>query len=286
MNKSYFYNNWRFFISTPAILWQCIFLFLPMLIIACVSFLEIENGSIVGLTFNNILSVIDSTHLYVIFRSVILALSNSILCLLVAYPVAYFLSFRVHKNKNLALFLLTLPFWINFLVQVYAWFFILDRNGILNSLLINLGILSDPLHILNSIGSILLVMFHGYLPFMILPIYNILEKLDKRLIEASMDLGASRFYTLFKVVLPMSFSGILSGYMLVFVLSFGEFAIPSLLGGDKYLFVGTLISYYFLSIRNFVQGAAFTFLSASVLLLAIFLSYLALKYFIGGRKYE
>lgn len=280
--KSSFFKNWRSFISLPAILWQIIFLFVPFFLLFISSFLDYRDGSFYGFTVQNYFYVINSTHFLVIFRSVVLALLNASICLIIGYPVAYFLSFRVTKHKNFALFLLTLPFWINFLVQVYSWFFILERNGILNTFLIKIGLISEPLHILNTLAGILIVMFHGYLPFMIMPIYNVLEKLDKKLVEASLDLGASHFYTIFKIILPLSFSGLMAGFLLVFVLSFGEFAIPSLLGGDKYLFVGTLISYYFLSIRNFAQGAAFTFLSSFMLVLAILGSSLGLKFLIGG----
>lgn len=282
--KNFFSQQWKFFISMPAILWQSIFLLLPLCILFFSSFMLFKSGNFVKFTFDNYRAVFNLTHFYVILRSIFLAFLNSCLCLIVAYPVAYFLSIRVTKFKNLSLFFLTLPFWINFLVHIYSWFFILDRYGLLNSILVKLGIISEPIHILNTVGAMMIVMFHGYLPFMIMPIYTVLEKLDKQLIEASLDLGATRLYTLFKVIVPLSFTGILAGFALVFVLSYGEFLIPSLVGGGKNLFVGTLISDYFLSIRNFYQGAAFTFLSAAFLGLALFICYLILKYLIGVKK--
>lgn len=282
--KKIFFQEWKFFISMPAILWQGIFLLLPLCILFFSSVMLFKDGHFVRFAFENYKSILNLTHFYVIMRSLFLALLNACLCLIVAYPVAYFLSIRVIRFKNLSLFFLTLPFWINFLVHIYSWFFILDRYGLLNTILVKLHIISEPIHILNTVGAMIVVMFHGYLPFMIMPIYTVLEKLDKQLIEASLDLGATRLITLFKVVLPLSFSGVLAGFSLVFVLSYGEFLIPSLVGGGKNLFVGTLISDYFLSIRNFYQGAAFTFVSAVLLGLALFLCYLILKYLIGIKK--
>lgn len=283
--KKLFFKNWLFFVASPAILWQAIFLFLPLLVLFLLSFIA-HTQDTYALTLDHYRAVFNSAHVMVIIRSTFLAFLNSWFCLIIAFPVAYFLAIRVQRFKEFSLFLLTLPFWINFLVHVYSWFFILDRDGVLNNFFIKIGLISEPLHIMNTLGAIMIVMFHGYLPFMILPIYTILEKLDKQLIEASLDLGATRTYTFFKVVLPLSFSGILTGFCLVFVLSFGEFVIPSLVGGGKSLFVGTVISDYFLSIRNFEQGSAFTVLSILFLGLALYICYLLLKYLIKGKVSE
>jgi spermidine/putrescine transport system permease protein len=280
--KKLFYEDGAFFISIPAIFWQVLFVILPLSILFISSFLTYQ-GNLTRFSFDQYRLVFNLTHFYVIARSLLLAFFNSILCLIFAYPVAYYLSIRVTRFKSLSLFFVALPFWINFLVHIYSWFFILDNNGLLNNFLINFGFIDKPLHFINTIGSMILVMFHGYLPFMILPLYTVLEKLDKRLIEASLDLGANRTYTFFKIVLPLSYSGASAGFFLVFVLSFGEFLIPSLLGGGKTLFVGTLISEYFLVIRSVPQGAAFTFLSAAMLCLGLLFSHILLKYFFKGK---
>ena len=281
--KKLFYEDGAFFISIPALLWQLLFLILPISIMFIASFLIYKSGTFTKFTFEHYKSVFDLPHFYVIFRSVILAFFNSTLCLIFAYPVAYYLSIRTTRYKNLSLFFLTLPFWINFLVHIYSWFFILDYAGLLNNLLIKLGIIKTPVHFINTVGSIMLVMFYGYLPFMILPLYTVLEKLDKRLIEASLDLGATKTYTFFRIILPLSYTGASAGFFLVFVLSFGEFLIPSLLGGGKTLFVGTLISEYFLVVGSLPQGAAFTFVSALILILSLLFCRLLLKYFFRGR---
>lgn len=281
--KKNFYKDGSFFITLPALFWQLLFLILPISLLFLASFLVYKDGIFVKFSLDQYRAVFNLSHIYVILRSLLLAFFNSWLCLIFAYPVAYYLSIRSTRYKSLSLFFLTLPFWINFLVHIYSWFFILDNDGILNNLLLKFGLINFPLHFINTIGSIMLVMFHGYLPFMILPLYTVLEKLDKKLIEASLDLGANRVYTFFKIILPLSYSGASAGFFLVFVLSFGEFLIPSLLGGGKTLFVGTLISEYFLVFRNVPQGAAFTFLSASILGLGLLFSYFVLKYLFRGN---
>ena len=234
-------------------------------------------------TLNNFIDVLNSTHLIIIFRSIILALFVSILCLIIAYPVAYFLAFKADKWKSFYLFLLTLPLWVNFLVQVYAWFFVLEKSGIINKILISLGLISEPLHMINNMFAIILVMVHVYLPFMIMPLYNVLEKFDVQLIEASLDLGASKWTTFFRITFPLSLSGVYLGFFLVFVMSFGEVVIPLLMGGSKNLFVGTLISEYFLGARNMPRGSAFTFLSTIILILVLLILYRLLKKKIKGR---
>jgi len=274
--KKIFLDQVSFFFSLPALVWQTIFLGLPMLVIF---YLSITDGNFFGLTLEHFRSVVDYTHFKVIFRSLITAFISSMLCLIIGYPVAYFLAFKVKKGRNFLLFLFTIPLWVNFLVQVYAWFFILEQGGLLNRALLSLRITSHPFHMINNTFAVILVMVHVYLPFMIMPLYNTLEKFDKQLIEASLDLGAGRWTTFRRVTFPLSLSGINLGFFLVFVMSFGEVIIPLLLGGNKNLFVGTLISDYFIWSRNVPQGAAFTILSILVLSATMFCLYL-----FTGRK--
>lgn len=203
-----------------------------------------------------------------------MAITNSFLCFLVGYPVAHFVSFSAGKFKNFCLFLLILPFWTNFLLHLYAWFFVLERSGFLNNILLSLGLITHPLHLLNSIWTVVAIMLYCYLPFMVLPIYSALERFDRNLLEASADLGATPWQTWRRIVFPLSFTGIQSGFFLVFIPSFGEFVIPGLLGGEKYLFVGTVISQYILGNRTLSLGAAFTVLSCASVLLFIGLIYI------------
>lgn len=182
------------------------------------------------------------------------------------------------------IFLLALPFWINFLLQVYAWCFILERNGLINLLLLKLGIIHEPLYLMNNMFSVILVMIQAYLPFMILPIYSGMSRFNKHLIEASYDLGASAVYTFWHITLPLTISGIKTGFLLIMVMTFGEFTIPTLLGGGKKLFVGTLISEYFFTSRSMSQGSAFVCASGLALCLAIFVVSRIFKLICGDAR--
>jgi len=259
-------NRLSYFISLPAIIWQVFFLWLPFLIVISASIYVRSTG----FTFSFYETLITGTHARIILRSLLMALFNALCCLIVSYPVAYFISFRAKGWKNLLVFLLTLPFWVNFLVHVYSWFFILERNGLFNKLLQALHIISEPLHLINSLFAVGIVMFQVYLPFMILPLYVVFEKFDLRLVAASMDLGASKRETFWRVTFPLTLSGAKLGFFLVFGMSFGEYIVPQLLNGGKFAFVGTLISEYFIVYRDFATGAAFTCLSALVLLIVVF----------------
>lgn len=246
-----------FLASIPALMWQLLFLGLPL---AIMIFLSLSSGLSY---YKTLLSEWVFTH--IIIRSLLLAIGTAFTCLLCAYPVAYFLAVYVKRFKGFYLFLLTIPFWTSFLVQIYAWFFLLERNGIVNNLLVKIGVINDPLPLANSFFAIFLVMVYCYLPFMIMPLYSILEKMDMRLHEASADLGATPLQTFLHVVVPLSMPGIKTGVLLVMVPAFGELAIPTLMGGGKYMTVGSLIYHFFVVARDNPMGAAFTVLSGIIL---------------------
>lgn len=258
-----------FFLITPAFIWQVAFLVVPFIFIIVLSLSAGQGSHLVqSFTLDNFYEIFHFSQLKIIVRSILLASVTATASLLIAYPVAYFLALYIKRFKFLFLFLLSIPFLINLLVQVYAWFFILEKNGVINHLLSALGLISKPVNFLNSYFAIYLVMFHVYLPFMIMPIYSSLEKIDARLIEASYDLGASFRTTLWHIILPLSMPGVQAGFFLVYVVSFGEYVIPSLLGGMKLFFVGTLISEYFFIGKDWHLGAAFTCLSCGLLFLS------------------
>lgn len=260
-------REFSFFMAVPAIVWQVLFFVLPLMSMVLFSVVKTTTG-IWGYQFSldHYRALFDVMHIHTIFRSTVLALSTAATCLLLAYPVAYFLAVKIKYWKNLFLFLLVVPLWTNLIVLAYAWFFVLDRSGLINFILLRSGIIAEPLPLLNSMFSIFVVMVYCYLPFMVMPIYTSLEKLDTRLLEASADLGASSVQTFFRITLPLSLSGIKTGFFLVFIPSFGEFVIPSLLGGDRKLMVGSLISHYFLLVRDGAAGAAFTITAALILM--------------------
>lgn len=261
-----------FFLVTPASIWFFAFLIIPILFVIVLSFSVGEGSQLVhSFSLQNFKDICNFAHLAIIARSILLASFTAGASLILAYPVAYFLALRVKKFKFLFLFLLSIPFLINLLVQVYAWFFILEKNGLFNHLLSFFGLVKKPISFLNSYIAIYLVMLHVYLPFMIMPIYSTLEKIDVRLIEASYDLGASFYKTFRHIILPLSMPGVKAGFFLVYVVSFGEYAIPSLLGGMKLFFVGTALAEYFFIGNDWHHGAAFICMSCGILFLTAIL---------------
>jgi len=257
-------RNITIFYSIPAIMWQVLFLCVPLAIVLYFSFTH--QLDIYSFTLAQYKTVLNLAHFKIIFRSLLIALGTATICLFLAYPVAYFLALHVtDKWKNILLFFVTLPMWINFLVQIYSWYFLLERHGLINKSLMSIHLINTPLQISNNMFAVFVVMIYCYLPFMIMPLYATLEKLDMSLLEASADLGATHWETFIRVTLPLSLPGIRTGFLLVLVPAFGEFAIPALIGGSKYLMVGSLITYYFLVVRDSALGSAFTCLSGLIL---------------------
>lgn len=276
-----------FSLGSPAMIWQVLFFYLPLAIIFISSFVYItDTGTFGGITLQKISFFLRPVYLKVILNSLVLALSNACICLTIAYPLAYFLTFNSKKFKNVLLFLLIVPFWTNFLLHVYAWFFVLEKQGFINQFLQLIGIIDTPLHLLNTPFAIMIMMVYYYLPFMVMPLYSAMEQIDNRLIEASYDLGASWFHTLRHVILPLTKRGLQAGFFLVFIPSFGEFAIPELMGGDKWMFVGTVISSFILDEQTSSLGAAFTVVASVCLLLGAILLYWLIDRIIPGRAYE
>ncbi len=267
-----------FAIGSPALIWQIIFFYLPLLLMMVSSiFILSEEGAIQGFTFQNFSSLLSKTHFSIIFSSITLALSTAFFSLLIAYPLAHFIAFKGGRYKTLMLFFLIVPFWTNFLLHVYAWFFVLEREGFLNTLLKKIGLIHEPIHFLNSIFAVMLMMVYCYLPFMVLPVFSTLERFDRRLLEASNDLGASWKKTFRNVMLPLTLPAVRAGFFLVFIPAFGEFIIPELMGGDKRYFVGNVVSQYVLGSETGGMGAAFMVLSCISLIATVMLIYIAFK---------
>lgn len=267
-------NEFHFFMAMPAVAWQILFFYIPVTLVILLSFVKtVHMQGAPIFTLEHYGYLIAPLFFWVIARSLVLALVTACICLALAYPVAYVLAVKIERYKNIFLFFLILPFWTSLMVQVYSWFFVLEHNGLLNTIFLKLGLITQPIHMLNTTFSIYLVMVYCYLPFMIFPLYTALEKIDKKMFEAAADLGASQWQAFRKITIPLSMPGVKAGFFLVFVPSFGEFVVPILLGGGKQLFVGPLITQYFLSARNPYLGAAFTCLSGFILLIAITLLY-------------
>jgi len=264
-----------FMLACPALLWQSIFLYTPFIILVLHSVFDIVPGTqVYSFTLAYYAQIFNSLYFHVIIRSLFLATLNAFICFLIAYPVAYYLAMKGPKRiKTFLLFSLILPSWTSLIVQIYAWFFLLEKNGFFSRFLVALGIISPSYHLLNNYFTIVLGMVSCYLPFMILPIYAVLEKMDKRYLEASADLGADRFATFRRVVFPLSLPGVYAGLLLVFIPSFGEFAIPTLLGGAKYVFWGNIIVDKFLRSRDWRAGAALAIVGVLLPVLVLLFGY-------------
>ncbi|MBE6855455.1 MAG: ABC transporter permease [Ruminococcus sp.] len=225
-------------LSLPYLVWMVIFILVPIVMMAFFAFTN-EDGS---LTIKHISDVGQYANIFV--RSIWLALIATAICLVLAYPIAFFLS-RIDKHKQGTMLLLVmLPMWMNFLLRTYAWMTILGNNGILNYLFSLVGL--GPYKLINTSGAVVLGMVYNYLPFMILPLYSVMEKIDKSVIEAANDLGCNAAGVLFKVILPLSVPGIMSGITMVFVPAISTFIISRMLGGGSNLLIGDLIEMQFL----------------------------------------
>lgn len=209
----------------------------------------------------------------IIFRSIYFGGMTTILCFLIGYPVAYHISFKMRRYKDALLILFIIPFWVSFLLRTYAFMTLLDERSFINTFLISLGIIKEPIQFLYTDFAVLTVMVYDYLILMVLPLYATLEKLDRSLLEAAATLGATPVSTFFRVTLPLSMPGILAGSILVFVPAVGEFVIPELVGGPQNYMIGNLIYGIFMGARNWWIGSALSILFIAFIL-AIVIAYI------------
>ena len=235
-------NNSKFkILSVPYVVWMLIFTIIPLALIIIFAFTDRNVG---GFTFENIQFA--ARYLPVLVKSVYLAAVATVICLVVSYPLAYIMSKMSLNHQKTMMMLVMLPMWMNFLLRTYAWMSILETNsGFLNKFLGLLGF--EPVHIMYTQGAVILGMVYNYIPYMILPLYTIMLKIDNRLIEAAQDLGCNTFNVFNKVIIPLSFPGITSGITMTFVPAVSTFVISQLLGGPKNNLIGDLIESQFVS---------------------------------------
>ncbi len=265
----------------PATLYLTLFFVLPLLIVLVYSFLKRGAYGQIIWEFNlqNYVRVFDPLYLGILWRSLLFASGNTLICLLLSYPFAYYIARLANARlRNLLLILVMVPFWTNFLVRTYAWRVILGTDGPLNGLLLWLGIIREPLPLIFNDGAVMVGLVYGYLPFMVLPLYAAIERLDFSLIEAAHDLYADGRQAFLRVLLPLSMPGIIAGSILVFIPSLGAFITPDLLGGAKTVMIGNLIQSQFLTARDWPFGSAF-----SVLLMLAVLGATLIYFRKGGR---
>ena len=257
----------------PGLCWLGVFFVLPMLLVLAASVMRrgVYGGVEPGFTLEHYARFLDPLYLRVLWRTVAWAGLATAACLLLGYPVAWIIA-RSRRHRGLLLLLIVLPFWTSFLVRTFAMIFLLRDSGLVNSLLLAAGVIRAPLPLLYTPFAVLLGLVYGFLPFMVLPIYASLEKLDPALLEAAEGLGARPVARFFTVILPLSLPGVLAGSLLVFVPALGSFVTSDLLGGAKQVMIGNLVQNQFTTARNWPFGSAASFTVMALVLVAVWLA--------------
>ena len=285
MDATFRERLWKKFIVFIPYLWLLLFFLTPFLIVLKISFADplvaqppftplfqksVETGLSIYTTFDNYLYLFqDSLYLVTYINSVKLAFISTCFCLLIGYPIAYGVARSPQPTRNILLLMVVVPFWISFLLRVYAWMGILKTKGLLNGFLLWTGIIDQPLELLYTDTAVYIGMIYSYLPFMILPLYANLEKLDIRLLEAAADLGARPWKVFKDITFPLSIPGVIAGCLLVFIPAIGEYVIPALLGGADTLMIGRLLFDEFFMNRDWPVASAVAIVLLMLLVLPI-----------------
>lgn len=270
----------------PAIFWLFIFFAIPLFFVVIVSFVgRTPYGQLVyEFTLNNYQRFLEPLYVEIFIQTIVVALVTTIATFLLGYPLAYTIARLTGRYQQIGLILVMVPFWINFLVRSYAWVIILRTQGILNTFLLHIGVIEQPLSLLYNSSAVMLGMIYALLPFMVLPIYVSIEQLDGRLLEASYDLGASPAKTFFNITLPLTMPGVVAGSILVFISSLGMFVVPDIMGGAKSALIGNVIQNQFLSARDWPFGSALSIVLAGLSLVLIVLYNKATSMQKGGKN--
>lgn len=248
-----------------------LFFLLPVLMVLVISFTM--RGTYGGIewtfTLANYARVMDPLYLNILLRSLLLAAAATVCCLLMGFPLAYYIARLPPWRQGVWLVLVMIPFWTNFLVRTYAWMFILRTEGLLNSLLLSLGVIETPMDILYSDTAVLIGLVYGYLPFMVLPLYATIERIPPAVVEAARDLYAPAWRIFARILLPLAKPGVVAGCLLVFIPCLGAFITPDLLGGARSMMIGNLIQHEYLVVRDWPLGSAISFTLMGMVLLGV-----------------
>ncbi len=258
----------------PTSLWIVLFVISPLGVILYFSFLSVGPfGQIVPtFTLENYRTLLRGGYEIVLLRSLLFAFGTNMICLLIGYPLAYWIVKSGGKWKVILLFFVIIPSWTCYLIRLYALKTLMGHTGLINSILLNLGLISSPVPMLYNSTAVMFGLVYTWLPFMVLPIYAALDGLDPSLLEAAVDLGATPFRRFFTVTLPLTKGGIIAGTILVFIPSLGEWLVPLLLGGAKVMMVGNLVEHYYIRVGNIPVGSAIATALTAIVLLIIYLS--------------
>lgn len=272
-------------LTLPGALWLVAFMLAPCVLILAYAFMTrgVYGGVVPEFTVENLTRVFDPLYVGIFLTSARIALTAALVSLLIGYPAAYAISKASPNWQMPLLFLVILPFWSNYLIRTYAWIVLLNRTGLVNNTLLSMGVLNEPLPLLYSEGAIVAGLVYNYLPFVVLAVYSSIQRLNREVLEASEDLGASGWTTFWRVTLPLTLPGVVAGGVFVFVLSIGNFVTPDLLGGGQITMLGGLIYDQFLSARDWPFGAAL-----SLILITIMMLLLGIQAHLGqrGRRLE
>ena len=253
-------------LATPYAIWSVLFIVIPLILIVFFSFTKQVDGRYM-FTLDNFDKFFNVMYFKVVRRSLVLAFISTVLCLIVGYPTAYIISKAKPSRRATLLLLCILPMWMNFLLRTYAWSAILGRNGVLNTILTAIGL--PAMNILYTDSAVMLGMVYNFLPFMIIPIYTILTKMDQDLINAAKDLGANSTQVFTKVIFPLSMPGVVSGITMVFMPAVSTFVISKLLGGGQFMLIGNLIEQQFMSVGDWHFGSAISIFMMIVILISM-----------------
>ena len=253
-------------LAYPYFIWSALFIIVPLIIVLFFSFTT-KTDSGYSFSLENYNSLFNSQYLYIFKQSILLALKSTIACLIIGYPVSYIISKTNLSKRNFLIMLFILPMWMNFLLRTYAWAAILGKNGIINTIITAIGF--SPINILYTDTAVLLGMVYNFLPFMVLPIYTVLSKMDQDLINAAEDLGANKLQVFTRVVFPLSMPGVASGITMVFMPAVSTFVISKLLGGGQYMLLGNLIEQQFMTVGDWHFGSSVSIFMMIMILLSM-----------------
>jgi spermidine/putrescine transport system permease protein len=253
------------FVAAPYAVWSVLFIVIPLVMVAYYTFTN-GNGE---WTLDNIAMLGEKEYISIFARSVVYAFLATVVCLMIAFPLAYFISQTTARTQKIAIMLTMLPMWTNLVIRTYSLANLIQDTGVVNNFLQNIGLIVEPIHMIDTPFAVILGMVYNYLPFMVLPIHTVISKLDKNVIEASQDLGCNRFEVITKVILPLSKSGIVSGITMVFVPAISTFYVSKKLGGTDNRLIGEVIEDSFFYSENWNFGSAISFVLMIIIMISI-----------------
>ena len=277
MKKNKFY---KYIFTLPVIIYSILLIFLPLLYVFIISFFKSDSygGMIKTFTLENYLELFSPVYIKIFAKSILIGLLVTFICIIVSYPFVIAISHKSKLTQKVLMTLVMVPFFTNSLIRMYGWIVLLRKSGVINTVLINSGIIEEPLKLMYNNLGIIIGMVYTLIPFMILPLYSSVSSIDNKILEAASDLGASKIKTFFKIILPMSKSALFNGSIMVFTPALGYFFIVDVLGGGKIMIIGNLIKNQFLTARNWPFGA-----SISVFLLLITFLVITIYRKMGGK---